>query len=136
MKQFSSAVIELRDLQLKTDIGTYGPNDTWPDVHLLDLTLGIAVNQVVISEDGMSQVFDYDPLIMEVDRLAADGHYETQEWLITRIAGACAAHPAIKRIEIFLKKAPVRSDSGSLGVRLILDEIATDALRPDQSNVA
>ena len=136
MKQFSSAVIELRDLQLNTVIGTYGPNDTRPDVHLLDLTLEIAVNQVVISEDGMAQVFDYDPLIMEIDRLAADGHYETQEWLITRIAGACAAHPAIKRIEIFLKKAPVRSDSGSLGVRLILDEIATDALRPDQSTVA
>ncbi|MEY4028550.1 MAG: hypothetical protein RLZZ329_2270, partial [Pseudomonadota bacterium] len=48
MKPTSSAVIELRDLHLKTDIGTYGANDTRPDVHLLDLTLGIAVNQVVI----------------------------------------------------------------------------------------
>ncbi len=136
MKQMSSAVIELRDLQLKTDIGTYGPNDTKPDVHLLDLTLGIAVNQVVISEDGMAHVFDYDPLIMEIDRLAADGHYETQERLITRIAGACAAHLAVKCIEISLKKSPVRSGSGSLGVRLSLDAIATDALRPDHSSVA
>ncbi len=133
MKQASSAVIELRDLQLKTDIGTYGPDDTRPDVHLLDLTLWISVNQVVISQDGMAYVFDYDPLITEIDRLAADGHYETQERLMTRIANACAAHPAIQQIEICLKKSPVRSGSGSLGVRLTLDEIATDELRPNQT---
>jgi dihydroneopterin aldolase len=133
MKQASSAVIELRDLQLKTDIGTYGPDDTRPDVHLLDLTLGISVIQVVISQDGMAYVFDYDPLISEIDRLAADGHYETQERLMTRIASACAAYPAIQRIEICLKKSPVRLGSGSLGVRLTLDEIATDELRPNQA---
>ena len=133
MKQASSAVVELRDLQLKTDIGTYGPDDTRPDLHLLDLTLGISVNQVVISQDGMAHVFDYDPLITEIDRLAADGHYETQERLITRIAGACAAHSAIKRMEISLKKLPVRSGSGSLGIRLTLDEIATETLRPLQT---
>ena len=133
MKQDSSAVIELRGLQLKTDIGTYGPDDTRPDVHLLDLTLGISVNQVVISQDGMAHVFDYDPLITEIDRLAADGHYETQERLMTRIASACAAHPAIQRIEIRLKKSPVRSGSGSLGVCLTLDEITTDELRPDRT---
>jgi dihydroneopterin aldolase len=136
MKQTSSAVVELRDLQLKTDIGTYGPDDTRPDVHLLDLTLAISVNQVVISQDGMAHVFDYDPLIAEIDRLAADGHYETQERLITRIAIACAAYPAIQWIEICLKKSPVRSGSGSLGVRLTLDEIATDELRPNLTKVS
>jgi dihydroneopterin aldolase len=97
------------------------------------LTLGISVNQVVISQDGMAHVFDYDPLVKEIDRLAADGHYETQERFMTRIASACAAHPAIQTIEIYLKKSPVRSGSGSLGVRLTLDEIATEALRPDQT---
>lgn len=135
MKQESAAVVELRDLQLKTDIGTYGPNDTRPEVHLLDLTLGISVNQVVIAEDGMAHVFDYDPLIIEIDRLAADVHYETQERLITRIASACAEHPAIQWMEISLKKSPVRSGSGSLGVRLRLDEIATHALRDEQAKV-
>lgn len=129
MKQVSSAVIELSDLQLKTDIGTYGPSETKPDVHLLDLTLGISVNLVVIAEDGMAHVFDYDPLILEIDRLAGDGHYETQERLMTRIAYACAAYPEIKSIDIRLKKSPVRSGNGSLGVRLTLDEIATEALR-------
>lgn len=133
MKKISSAVIELRHLQLKTEIGTYGPNDTRPDIHILDLTLGISVNQVVIAQDSMSHVFDYDPLIFEIDRLAADGHYQTQERLITRIASACAAHQAIQYMEISLKKSPVRSGSGSLGVRLMLDEMATDALRHDQT---
>ncbi len=125
----ATAVIELRDLQLKTDIGTYGPEDVKPDVHILDLTLGIDVDQVLIARDGMAHVFDYDPLILEIDRLAADGHYETQERLITRIAAACAAHPVIRHLEICLRKAPVRWGSGSLGVRLSLDEAATRALR-------
>ena len=130
MKPASAAVIELRDLQLNTDIGSYGPGETRPDQHLLDLTLGISDSQVLIAEDGMAYVFDYDPLIVEIDRLAADGHYETQERLMTRIASACAAHPAIQWMEIGLRKSPVRSGSGSLGIRLTLDAIATDALRP------
>ncbi len=136
MKQAGTAVIELRDLQLHTDIGTYGPEDTRPDAHLLDLTLGIAVTQVLIAHDDMSQVFDYDPLIEEIDRLASDGHYETQERLITRIASACAAYPAIQCIEISLRKSPVRSGSGSLGLRLTLDEIATEALRLHQTQTS
>ena len=125
----SSALVELRDLQLTADIGTYGPNDVPPDIHLLDLTLGIAVDQVLIAQDGMAHVFDYDLLILEVDRLSGDGHYETQERLMTRIALACAAHPSVQTIEISLKKWPVRSGNGSLGVRLILDEAQTDGLR-------
>lgn len=133
MKTKNSAVIELRDLQLKTDIGTFGPEDIRPDVHVLDLTLGISLDQVLISQDGMARVFDYDPLILEIDRLAADGHYETQERLITRIAAACAEHSAVQHMEISLKKSPVRSGNGSLGVRLTLDEIATNGLRSDQN---
>jgi len=130
MSSTSTAVIELRDLHLKTDIGTYGPNDTRPDFHIFDLTLGLALDRVLIAQDGMAHVFDYDPLIVEIDRLAADGHYETQERLMTRIASACAAHPEIQHIEICLRKSPVRSGNGSLGVRLKLDEQATQALRP------
>jgi len=132
MTRRSTAVIELRELHLITDIGTYGPNDARPDTHLLDLTLGISVEQVLIAQDGMMHVFDYDPLISEIDRLSGEGHYETQERLMTRIALACAAHPAIKTMEISLKKSPVRSGNGSLGVRLVLYETATDELRPFQ----
>jgi hypothetical protein len=61
MTAASSAVIELRDLPLNTDIGTYGPSDVVPDEHLLDLTLGIAVEQLLIDHDGMENVFDYTP---------------------------------------------------------------------------
>jgi dihydroneopterin aldolase len=133
MRQESSAFIELRDLQLHVDIGTYGPNETKPDIHLLDLRLGIAVNQVVISQDDMANVFDYDPLVMEIERIAVTGHYKTQERLITLIASACAAYPAVQRIEITLKKSPVRLGGGSLGIQLSLDAIATNALRLDKT---
>lgn len=125
----TQACIELRDLKLNTQIGTYGSADTKPNAHLLDLALGIDAKQVLISTDGMSHVFDYDPLVAEIDRLAGDCHYATQERLMTRIACACAAYSEIKTIEISLRKAPVRNGSGSLGVRLSLDETTTNDLR-------
>ncbi len=119
MNQHST--IELRDLQIDTDIGTYGPDDCVPDHHWLDLTLQIRPDQVLIDADGMDRVFDYDPLVVEIDRLAADGHYETQERLMTRIVQACAAYPDVIALEIGLRKTPVRKGTGSLGVRLRLD---------------
>ena len=119
-----SSTIELRDLRIEADIGTYGPDDTVPDHHWLDLTLEIRPERVLIDTDGMERVFDYDPLVVEIDRLAADGHYETQERLMTRIVQACAACPDVLGLEIGLRKTPVRQGSGSLGVRLRLDAAA------------
>jgi dihydroneopterin aldolase len=123
------AWVELLDLELETDIGTFGPDDIRPDAHLLDLVLKIDAALVLIKEDSMSRVFDYDPLVVEIEELAADGHYETQERLMTRIAQACAKYPEIQTIDMKLRKTPVRRGSGVLGVRLFLDESATTALR-------
>jgi dihydroneopterin aldolase len=123
------ACVELRDLQLSTDIGTYGPHDVVPDAHLLDLTLWLAPALVLIDQDGMVHVFDYDPLVAEIDRLAADGHYETQERLITRIVHACAAYSEIEAVDIALRKSPVRQGSGSLGVRVSIDAHTLNTLR-------
>ena len=123
------AFIELRDLELITQIGTYGPDDTKPDVHLLDLTLGIDPHKVLIATDAMAHVFDYDPLVAEIDRIAGDGHYETQERLMTKIVDACLVYSEIKTIDICLRKAPVRNGSGVLGVRLSLNETSTNNLR-------
>lgn len=117
----SQAFIELRALKIDTKIGSYGPGAVHPKEHLLDLTLGIDPKLVLINEDAMYKVFDYDPLVLEIQRLAADEHYETQERLMTRIVSACAAYSEINSLEICLRKAPVLNDSGSLGVRLQLD---------------
>jgi dihydroneopterin aldolase len=125
----TTASIELRDLQLSTDIGTYGPGDVIPKHHLLDLTLWIDSSLVLISNDLMESVFDYDPLVVEIDRLARDGHYETQERLMTRIVEACAKYREIESLEIGLKKLPVRSGTGSLGVRLSVDSATLNKIR-------
>jgi dihydroneopterin aldolase len=125
----SLASIELRDLKLQTAIGTYGPGAIIPKQHLLDLTLWIDATLVLISEDAMTNVFDYDPLVIEIDRLAGDGHYETQERLITRIVEACAKYPEIKAMDIGLRKLPVRAGSGSLGVRLSVDSLTLNSFR-------
>jgi dihydroneopterin aldolase len=125
----STACIELKDLRLNTQIGTYAPGATIPDQHLLNLTLWISTKLILISEDLMDQVFDYDPLVLEIDRLAADEHYETQERLATRIVEACARYPEIESLEISLRKTPVRESSGVLGIKLYLDTRSLTSLR-------
>lgn len=115
------SVIELTDLSLALTVGTYGPDDVVPRDHLLDLTLTIDPSLVFIPEDGMEQVFDYDPLVREIDALSQEVAYDTQERLMTRIAEACAGHAAIEAVEIAVKKRPVLRESGVLGLRLFLD---------------
>ncbi|BDW10421.1 hypothetical protein PSHI8_05030 [Polynucleobacter sp. SHI8] len=117
-----TSCIELKDLQLQTQIGTYGLGDTIPRQHLLDLTLWIDSKLVLIATDTMEYVFDYDPLVVEIGRLAGDCHYETQERLITRIVEACAKYSEINSMEIALRKSPILGESGSLGIRLAVDQ--------------
>ena len=128
-----NACIELRDLKLQTQIGTYRPGAIIPKQHLLDLTLWIDSKWVLISKDLMEHVFDYDPLIIEINRLAGDGHYETQERLMSRIVQACANYREIESLEIYLRKSPVSAGSGSLGVRLSIDNTTLSDLRDTDS---
>ena len=123
------ASIELKDLKLRCTIGSYRPGDTVPDEHVLNLSFSIDAGLVLIPEDGMEYVFDYDPLVFEIDRLAADCHYETQERLISRIVQACSVYSEITSLEISLRKSPVHNNSGSLGVKLPLDAVALNQLR-------
>ncbi len=118
----SNACIELKDLKLQTQIGSYGPDATVPKEHLLDLTLFIDSKLVFIAEDLMENVFDYDPLVLKIIQIAGDGHYETQERLMTRIIQICSKYPEIQSLEISLRKSPVFANSGSLGVRLSIDQ--------------
>jgi len=117
-----TSTIELRDMILPTDIGTYGPDNLMPDHHLLDLILSIAPTKVLIPSDGMVHVFDYDPLIVDIRTLAKTGHRETQEWLISQIAHLCATFDNIQGADIFLRKFPIHQESGTLGVRLTLQQ--------------
>lgn len=125
--------IVLEALELALDLGTYGPDDVKPDAHMLDMSLTIDPGLVLVPRDAMSYVFDYDPLIMEIDRLARDGHYETQEWLMTRIAKACAGYRVIEAVELKLYKRTVLRGadgrgSGTLGVTIALDRRELDDL--------
>jgi dihydroneopterin aldolase len=123
----SQAFIELRAIKIETNIGSYGPGAVRPKEHLLDLILGIDPKLVLIDEDSMHKVFDYDPLVVDIQRLTGDQHYETQERLMTRIVKACASYTEIVSLEVCLRKTPVINDSGSLGVRLYLDHAALRA---------
>ncbi len=123
------ARIELRDLHLPVSIGTYGPGDVVPDAHILDLTLTIAPGLVQIASDEMANVFDYDPLIAKIAEIARSRTFETQEYLMTVIAQACASYDVIEAVELCLRKSPVLGGTGSLGVRLVLGSEDLAALR-------
>lgn len=129
------STIELKQLALTLSLGTYGPDDVVPDLHLLDLTLVIDPNLVLIDADEMSHVFDYDPLVLEIDRLAKDGHYNTQEWLMSRIVKACAFYEEIQAVELRLSKKPVLRNSGELGVRLSVDSEELQQLRDTNNGI-
>jgi dihydroneopterin aldolase len=124
-----TASIELKDLHIATKIGTYGPSDVVPEAHILDLTLTIAPDLVQISADEMALVFDYDPLIKQIDHIARDKHYETQEYIVSLIAKACAGYRQIVALDVALRKQPVLAGTGSLGVRLTLGAEEMNALR-------
>ena len=123
------STIELTGLALTPSLGTYGPNDVVPSAHLLNLTLAVDPKLVFVEADGMEFVFDYDPLILEIDRLANEQHYETQERLITRIVLACSKYSEIEAVDIYLSKQPTLRDSGELGVRLRVEADELTRLR-------
>lgn len=128
-----SAQVELRDLQIPATIGTYGPTDVVPDAHMLDLTLAIAPDLVLVSADDMALVFDYDPLIAQIEQIARTRKYETQEYLMTLIVRICAGYHQITALDACLRKMPVLAGTGSLGLRLTLKEEDLSALRRENS---
>ena len=126
------AQIELIDLDLNIAIGIYNDGDVVPDKHTLDLNLSIDPALVLIDEDQMERVFDYDPLIRDIRLMAEEMHYETQERFITRIVDECVKYNEIKSVEVFLRKSPVFGSSGELGVRVEIGELDLAHLRIDR----
>ena len=112
------AQVELTDLDLNIEIGTYTDSDVVPDRHTIDLTLEIEPSLVLIDKDQMDRVFDYDPLISKIQNLTGGRRYETQERFITLVVEECAKFREIESVQILLRKSPVSRSSGELGVRL------------------
>ena len=126
------AQIELTNLDLDIAIGSYTDGDVVPDKHILDLNLSIDPALVLIDEDQMERVFDYDPLIQEIQLMSREMHYETQERFITRMVDECVKYNEIKSVEVFLRKSPVFGSSGELGVRVEIGELDLAHLRIDR----
>ena len=120
--------VKLRRLSLDCDIGSYGMNEVVPNKHRLDLELFIEKNLILIEEDKMANVFDYDPLIEEITQISLSGKFNTQEKLITLILNACLKYFQIKAVSLFLYKSPVRKD-GELGVNVRVNEQELEKLR-------
>ncbi len=119
--------INIRDLHLPCIIGHYAPGTTVPNTHILDLSLTITPELLRIEADDMALVFDYDPLLIQLNQIAGAQHYATQEYLLTQIVMACAIYPQILAVDAQLRKGPVQG--GSIGVRMVLAEDDLAAMR-------
>ena len=120
--------VKLRGLSLNCDIGSYGINEVVPNKHRLDMELLVEKNLILIEEDEMANVFDYDPLVEEITQISLSGKFNTQEKLITLILKACLKYHQIKAVSLFLYKTPVRED-GELGIAVNISEQELEKLR-------
>ena len=120
--------VKLRGLSLNCDIGSYGMNEVVPNKHRLDMELSVEKNLILIEEDKMANVFDYDPLVEEITQISLSGKFNTQEKLITLILKACLKYHQVKAVSLFLYKTPVRTD-GELGITLNISEQELQKLR-------
>lgn len=123
-----NAFVEI-DILLPCRIGFYRDNDIIPNEHRLHLRLSLDVELVLVGSDGMGYVFDYDPIRDEAMRLAAEQHYETQEFLLSRIVLFCARFREVSTIYARLSKAPVTSAGGSIAVGLELSREDLEQIR-------
>ena len=120
--------VKLKGLSLNCDIGSYSMNDVVPNKHRLDMELLVEKNLILIEEDKMANVFDYDPLVDEITQISLIGKFNTQEKLITLILKACLKYHQIKAVSLFLYKTPVRED-GELGIAVNISERELEKLR-------
>ena len=120
--------VKLRGLSLNCDIGSYAMSEVVPNKHRLDMELLVEKNLILIEEDEMATVFDYDPLVEEIIQISLSGKFNTQEKLITLILKACLKYYQIKALSLFLYKAPVRED-GELGITVRIDEQELEKMR-------
>ena len=120
--------VKLKGLSLNCDIGSYGMNEVVPNKHRLDMELWVEKDLILIEEDKMANVFDYDPLVEEITQISLIGKFNTQEKLITLILKACLKYHQIKAVSLFLYKTPVRED-GELGIAVNISERELEKLR-------
>ncbi|MEO1689092.1 MAG: dihydroneopterin aldolase [Pseudomonadota bacterium] len=129
----AETTIELIDLQVDLMPGPNGgrsaPGEAGPQRNLLDMTLRIDPSMVLIPDDSMDRVFDYDPVVAELRRIAAAEIYQTHERMLTLMAEALAVWPQIGSAMLFLRKPADPDRGGALGLRLTLDAPALAALR-------
>ena len=120
--------VKLRGLSLNCDIGSYAMSEVVPNKHRLDMELLVEKNLILIEEDEMAAVFDYDPLVEEIIQISLSGKFNTQEKLITLILKACLKYHQVKAVSLFLYKTPVRED-GELGITVNISEQELEKLR-------
>ena len=110
--------IELKDFKLSVEIGTYAIGQVQPQYHLVDLIFEIDESFILINQDSMDKVFDYDPLIANLEKLSNQRHFHTQEKLLTEIVELCRTYsPPLASVEVYLRKYPVSASGGTLGLR-------------------
>ena len=91
--------VKLRGLSLNCDIGSYGINEVVPNKHRLDMEL-LVENLILVDHYKMDNVFDYDPLVEEINQISLWQIYARKpDYFILK---ACPKYHQVKVIIISL----------------------------------
>ena len=126
--------IELKNLPLDAKIGEQDHENTQYR-HYLDLKFSIETGYVLLKSDHMQKVYDYDPLVANIKKLASSVNFQTQEYLTNCILNLCLEEKKIMDLEIFLYKKSATGSLGSLGVRLLISSTEMSSLRQEKLHI-
>lgn len=107
----------VRGLELPARVGVYRHEEGRQQRIRVDLALAVADEPP--SGDKLSEVVDYDPAIVAVRALVAQGHIRLIETLAEQIATACLADARVKEARVRIEKLDAHSDAEAVGIEIV-----------------
>jgi dihydroneopterin aldolase len=104
----------VRDLVLTCRIGV-DSGETQPQRIRITAELVVA-DEPDVSDDALSGVLDYAPIVAGIRAIASAGHINLVETLAERIIDFCLAERRVAAARLVVEKLDVYPDAGSVGV--------------------
>ncbi len=110
----------VRDLMLNCLIGVHRYERNGRQRVRVNLTLDV-LDTGPAHRDRLSDVVNYDTLVVRIRALAEAGHVNLVETFAERVAAICLEDRRVRRAVIRIEKLDVFDDTGSVGVEIVRD---------------
>ena len=107
----------IRDLVVPCSIGAHAHERDGPQRVRVNVELDVE-SSAAAAGDALSNVVDYEAVVLAVRNLAGQGHVNLVETLAERIAQACLADARVLGARVRVEKLDVFADAAGVGVEL------------------